>query len=287
MTDPLTQALLPAGLMFIMFVLGIGLTPADFRGVFASPRAFLVGIACHFVILPLVAFLLVTAWGFTGSLAVGFMILAACPTGTTSNILTYFARGDVALALSFTAFAGLVSIVTVPFIVGAAIGHFAGAERAVNVPAGPMMVQIFLVMGLPVMAGMGLRHRAPGFAARWQAALGKASLVVFLGVVTIAIARNWALFRDYTAVILPLAFTLMAVMLAISYSLSRAVQVSVRQAVTVAIESSIQNVTLAIVIATSLLKDDLASVPGAIYGVMMYFVMVAFVFVARRIITRG
>jgi len=180
-----------------------------------------------------------------------------------------------------------VSIVTVPFIVGAAIEHFAGAERAVNVPAGPMMVQIFLVMGLPVMAGMGLRNRAPGFAARWQAALGRASLVVFLVVVTIAIARNWALFRDYTAVILPLAFTLMAVMLAIAYGLSRAVRVSVRQAVTVAIESSIQNVTLAIVIATSLLKDDLASVPGAIYGVMMYFVMVAFVFVARRIIVRG
>src|SRR4029453_10182041 len=119
-----SQALLPLGLMFIMFSLGMGLTLLDFKRVFIYPRAFLAGIVCHFVLLPLVAFALVKAFGVTGALAVGFMIIAACPTGTTSNLLTYFARGDGALALSFTAFAGLVSIVTVPLVIAAAIAHF-------------------------------------------------------------------------------------------------------------------------------------------------------------------
>ena len=118
-----TQGALPAGLIFIMFTLGIGLTLADFRRVFVHPRAFMVGILCHVVLLPLVGFAVVQAFGVTGSLAVGFMIVAACPTGTTSNLLTYFARGGVALALSFTAFAGLVSVVTVPFVVSAASGR--------------------------------------------------------------------------------------------------------------------------------------------------------------------
>src|SRR5690242_16339361 len=95
--DPITTVALPAGLMLIMFSLGVGLAVADFRRVFAAPRAFAMGAFCHFVLLPLVAFAAMKAWGFTGPIAVGFMILAACPTGTTSNLLTLYARGDVAL----------------------------------------------------------------------------------------------------------------------------------------------------------------------------------------------
>src|SRR5688500_10586650 len=94
--DTLTQALLAGGLMFIMFSLGLGLTWLDFKRVFAYPRAFVVGVICHFILLPLVGFAVVKIAGITGALAVGFMIIAACPTGTTSNLLTYYARGDVA-----------------------------------------------------------------------------------------------------------------------------------------------------------------------------------------------
>ena len=103
--DLLSSVLLPGILAFIMFSLGLGLTPADFRRILAQPKALLVGVVCHFVLLPLVCFLMLKAFGVTGVFAVGFMILAACPTGTTSNLLTYLARGDVALALSFTAIA--------------------------------------------------------------------------------------------------------------------------------------------------------------------------------------
>jgi bile acid:Na+ symporter, BASS family len=282
--DLVTQLGLPAALMLIMFSLGVGLVVADFRRVFAYPRAFLVGLLCHFLLLPLVAFLAMKALGIEGAIAVGFMILAACPTGTTSNLLTLYARGDVALALSFTAFAGIASIFTVPFIVGAALEHFMGAGRTVAFPAGTAMAQIFVILGLPVMLGMALRARAPAFAQRVDKPLAKVALAAFLLVVFVAVSKRFALFRENTATLAPPIVAIMGVMLALGYGLSRAVGVEKRQAVTVAIESSIQNVTLAIVIASTLLKDDVMMLPGTIYGVLMYFVAALFVVVARGLV---
>jgi len=278
------QVLLPLGLMFIMFSLGLGLTVLDFKRVFAYPRAFVAGVVCHFILLPLVGFLVVKAAGITGALAVGFMIIAACPTGTTSNLLTYFARGDVALALSFTAFAGVVSIVTVPLIVGAAVAHFTSEARPVPFPVVQTMTQIFVLMGVPVIAGMLLRAKAAGFALRWQPTLGKISALVFVAIVAVAIARNWPLFRAHTGAIAPLVIAMSAIMLALGYGLARAMRADRRQSVTVAIESSVQNATLAIVIGSTILKDDVMVVPGAIYGVMMYLTSIAFVFIARRML---
>jgi len=282
--DFLTSVGLPAGLMLIMFSLGVGLALADFRRVFENPRAFLAGIVCHFILLPLVAFLAMKAWGFTGAIAAGFMILAACPTGTTSNLLTLYAKGDVALALSFTAFAGVVSIVTVPFIVGFALEHFMGAGRTIAFPVGQTMAQIFLILGVPVILGMLLRAKAPAFATRIQKPLGLVALVAFVLIVFAAVAKHFALFRDNTAMLAPPIAAIMVVMLALGYGLSRAAGVEKRQAVTVAIESSIQNVTLALVIASTIIGDNVMMLPATIYGVMMYFVAAVFVVVARRLV---
>ena len=281
------QVLLPLGLMFIMFSLGMGLTVLDFKRVFAYPRAFIAGLICHFILLPLVGFLLVKAFGITGTLAVGFMIIAACPTGTTSNLLTYFARGDVALALSFTAFAGLASIVTVPLIVGAAVAYFTAEARAVPFPVGQTMAQIFVIMGVPVLAGMLVRAKATAFALRWQPRLGIISAVVFVAIIAVAVVRNWPLFRAHTAAIAPLVLAMSAVMLALGYGLARLLRADRRQSVTVAIESSVQNATLAIVIGSTIMKDETLVVPGAIYGLMMYVTSVAFVFIARRLLPAG
>lgn len=280
--DALSQALLPLGLMFIMFSLGMGLTLLEFKRVFASPRAFLAGVVCHFVLLPLVAFAFVKIFGVTGALAVGFMIIAACPTGTTSNLLTYFARGDVALALSFTAFAGLVSIVTVPLIVSASISHFTADARTVSFPVGQMMGQIFVVIGLPVIAGMLVRARASAFAQRWQPMLGTVSAVVFVAIIAVSIAGNWPLFQQHTAALAPPVLAINLTMLALGYALAKLVRADRRQSVTVAIESSVQNATLAIVIASTILRDQTMMLPGAIYGVLMYLGGIAFVLIARR-----
>jgi bile acid:Na+ symporter, BASS family len=280
--DILTQLVLPLGLAFIMFSLGVGLTLDDFKRVFTHPRAFAVGVVCHFVLLPLVGYLVIKGWGVTGALAVGFMIIAACPTGTTSNLLTYYARGDVALALSFTAIAGVVSIVTVPFILGWSLQHFLGATQTVNLPVGQVMGQIFVVMGLPVAIGMLLRAKAERWALRWQGKLGTLSALIFVAIITASIIKHIDLFKANFSTLAPLVLTMNFVMLAIGFGLSKLARVETRQAITVAIESSVQNGTLAIVIGSTILKNDLMMLPGAIYGVAMYFTGIAFVFVARR-----
>lgn len=280
--DLLTQLLLPAGLMFIMFSLGVSLAVEDFRRVFRYPRAFGVGLLCHFILLPVVGFLVVSAWGVTGAMAVGFMLIAACPTGTTSNLLTYFGRGDVALAVSFTAVAGILSIVTVPFILAASLEHFLGAARRVDFPVVQVMGQILLVMGIPVAAGMALRARSPAFAKRWQQRLGTFSALVFVAIVVASVAKSWALFAEHTGRLAPLVFSINVAMMALGFFLSRLARVDLRQSATVAIESSVQNAALAIVIGGSILKDDVMVLPGAIYGVLMYFTGIAFVFLMRR-----
>jgi BASS family bile acid:Na+ symporter len=277
-----SSVLLPLGLAFIMFSLGIGLTPGDFKRVFRHPRAFGVGVLCHFILLPLVGFAVVKFFGITGALAVGFMIVAACPTGTTSNLLTYYARGDVALALSFTATAGLASIVTVPLILGWALTYFMDGTKQVNFPVGMVMTQIFLLIGAPVAAGMYLRAKWPVFAVRYQKPLSTVAAIVFVLIVAAAIARNWALFKEQTASLAPLVFTINAVMLALGFGLARLAKVEIRQAATVGIESAVQNTTLAIVISSSILKDDVMMLPGAVYGVLMYVTGIAFVFVMRK-----
>lgn len=278
----MTALFLPAGLMFIMFSLGIGLSLADFARVFRYPRAFAVGVFCHFILLPLVAYLVVRAWGVTGALAVGFMIIAACPTGTTSNLLTYYARGDVALALSFTAVAGLVSILTVPAIIAFALQHFMGASAAIDFPAAQVMLQIFIVMGLPVAAGMLLRARNPDAAMRWQPRLGTLSALVFVAIIAASVFKHWALFAAHALPLSPLVFSINIGMLLLGLGLSLLAKVSLRQATTVAIEASVQNGALAIVIASTLLGNDTMMLPGAIYGTLMYVSGVIFVFIIRR-----
>lgn len=194
--DIVSGVLLPLILAFIMFSLGLGLTPGDFRRILVQPRALLVGVVCHFVLLPLVCWLMLQALGIGGVFAVGFMILAACPTGSTSNLLTYLARGDVALALSFTAVASVLTIFTLPLIVTWALGHFLGAARAVDVPVGLMMGQVALVLGVPVSLGMAARHRYTAWALRFEPRATKVATLLFVLIVVAAVVKNWALLRD-------------------------------------------------------------------------------------------
>lgn len=280
--DVVSSVLLPLGLAFIMFTLGIGLTLADFRRVIAQPRAFAVGALCHFLLLPVLAWLLILAFGISGALAVGFMIIAACPTGTTSNLLTYFARGDVALAVSFTAVASVVSVFTVPLILAWSMDYFLGAQREVRMPIGQIIGPIALILALPVALGMTVRARAPRFAGRWHQPLSTLAALVFVAVIIAAIVRNWALFRTHTLDLAPVVLSLNVGMLLLGFGLSRLAGVNRQQAITVAIEASVQNGTLAIVIASSLLRDEVMSLPGAIYGVLMYVGGLAFVAWVRR-----
>lgn len=280
--DIVSGLLLPLILAFIMFSLGLGLTPADFRRIFSQPRALLVGVFCHFVLLPLACYLLLTLFGMGGVFAVGFMILAACPTGSTSNLLTYLARGDVALALSFTAVASVLTIFTLPIIVTWALGHYLGAARAVDVPVGLMMGQVALVLGVPVSLGMLARQRFSVWALRFEPRATRVATLLFILIVVLAVLKNWALLRDNFATLAPFAVLLNVSMLCVGFAVAWAARLSRSQSVTLGIETAVQNAALSLVIASSVLKDDAMAIPGALYGVLMYAGGLLFAFIMRR-----
>ena len=268
--DVISSVLLPLILAFIMATLGLGLTPTDFKRIVSQPRALLVGAVCHFILLPLICWLMLKAVGMTGAFAVGFMILAACPTGTTSNLLTYLARGDVALALSFTAVASVLTIFTLPVIVIFALGEFNASSQTVNVPVGTMMAQVFLILGLPVAIGMFIRQRWTAFALRVEPRATKVATLLFIVIVLLAVAKNWALLVANFSTLAPFAVTLNLLMLACGFAMAWLARLSTKQSVTLGIETAMQNATLALVIASTVLKNDAMAVPGAVYGVLMY-----------------
>ncbi|HEX5684339.1 MAG TPA: bile acid:sodium symporter family protein [Ideonella sp.] len=281
-SDALSGVLLPLALAFIMFSLGLGLGVDDFRRILRQPKALLVGAVCHFVLLPLVAYLLIRATGLTGAFAVGFMIVAACPTGSTSNLLTYVARGDVALAVSFTAVASVLTIFTLPVILSWALQELAGTTRSIEVPIGSIMAHTFLMLGVPVALGMLFRHRAPARAMAFEARATRIATGLFVLIVVGAVVKNWRLLVDGFAVLAPVALTLNVAMLLIGFGAAWAARLPQRQAITLGIESSVQNATLALVMASAVLKEDAMAVPGAVYGVLMYAGGLAFAFGMRR-----
>jgi BASS family bile acid:Na+ symporter len=284
--DIVSSLLLPAALAFIMFSLGLGLTPADFGRIVRQPRALLVGVLCHFALLPLACFGMLQVAGIGGAFAVGFMILAACPTGTTSNLLTYIARGDVALALSFTAVASVLTIFTLPLIVSFALAHFAGSDQAVQAPVGAMMKQMVLMLGLPVAIGMTLRHLKPALGRRLEGPCTKIASVLFILIVLAALAKNWVMLRENFSTLAPFAVALNVIMLACGFGMAWLARLSRKQAVTLGIETAIQNGTLAMVIGSSVLKNDAFAIPGALYGVLMYVSGLAFAYGMRAVISR-
>jgi BASS family bile acid:Na+ symporter len=277
----ITRVLMPAMLLFIVFSLGVGLTPADFARIARQPRALLVGVFCHFVLLPLTCLLLIKLFGTGGILAAGFMLVAACPTGTTSNLLTYLARGDVALALSFTAVASVLTIFTLPSIMAWALAHYAGTTQSGPFPVGQITPQIFVLLAVPVGAGMFVRRRWAAWALRFEPVATKISTGLFTLIVVGALFKGWKIFSAHFADLAPLAATLNVCMLALGFLMARLARLDRRQSVTLGIESAIQNPTLAIVVAASLLEDFMLAIPAAVYGVLMYVGGLVFALVMR------
>jgi len=271
----LVGVVLPLGLAFIMFSLGLGLTVADFHRVASRPFAFAIGALNQVVLLPLVAFGLAVAFGLGPELAVGFMILAFCPGGVTSNILTRFARGDVALSVSLTAVISLASMLTVPPLLVLAMGYFTGAE-AEKVDIGGIAVQLFLLTTVPILLGLGLRHAAPGLSGRVAPVVAQIANGIFVFIVALALAVNWNTFIEHLPVLAPSLVTLIVLLLALGYGVSRAAGLTFAETKTISVETGIQNSTLGITVAALLSGYEAGfstyTLPAAVYGILMYVV---------------
>ncbi|PSM18713.1 bile acid:sodium symporter [Nitratireductor sp. StC3] len=284
--DIILSVFLPLALAIIMFSLGLGLTLADFARVAREPKAFALGAVAQLLLLPLIAYLTVIGFGISGELAVGLMILSFCPGGVTSNILTRFAKGDLALSISLTGVISLVSVVTVPVLVGLTAGHFLGVD-APPVDVTALGVAMFAITAVPVAIGMLVRRFAAGFADAVETPVSHLATGLFCIVVVGALASNWTVFVDNLPVLGPAVVALNVVMLAIGTAMARGGGLNRGQSSAIAIETGIQNATLGITVG-SLISEQATglppfSLPSGVYGITMYLVSIPFVLWRRRL----
>lgn len=269
--DPLLTLFLPAALGIIMLGLGLSLSLADFARVAKFPRPVLIGLACQLLLLPLACFFLAKLFGLAPALAVGLMLLAASPGGTTANLYSHLAHGDVALNITLTAVNSVVAILTMPLIVNLSLAHFMSADQAIPLQFAKV-VQVFAIVLGPVATGMWLRSRFPHFAERMQKPVKIVSALFLLLIILLAVAKDWRTFVEYAPAVggAALAFNLLS--MAVGYCVPRLLKLDLRQAIAIAMEIGIHNGTLAIALALSpaLLNNPTMAIPAAIYSLIMF-----------------
>lgn len=267
--EVIKELALPVALFVVLFGMGLSLQPDDFRRVFRSPRAKLVGLSCQMVMLPAVAFLLALAFRLPGELAVGLMVLAACPGGATSNVIAHLARGDTALSVTLTAISSVACVFTIPWIVGWSMAYFLGAAAAVQLPFWKTLGQLTLVTILPIVLGMTLRHLRPRFAQRLAGPANVFSLVFLAVIIAIAVAREDNLGEQFR-VAGPAAITLNLTTMGLGFLAARAAGLGLPQQITVSLEGGIQNGTLALGITLGLLDNPHIAMPSVVYCLFMF-----------------
>lgn len=279
--------ILPLSLVFIMFTLGLGLTTNDFINIVREPKALGIGIMNQMVLLPIVAFCIVTLSGLTQEMAVGMMILASCPGGVTSNMITKLAKGDTALSISYTAVVSIVTVITLPMISALSMQHFMGSD-APPLDILSLGLTMFLITAVPVGIGLLVHERYQGLSDSFEPMATRISTVLFVIIVIGALASEWEAFIDNVLTLGPAIIVLMIIMLFIGYKSAQWFSMGEKRAVTVAIESGIQNATVGITIGNMILNPEtglsLLSLPSGVYGILMYLVCLPFVlwFIRQR-----
>lgn len=279
--DSTTGIILAISLIIIMFGMGLSLTIADFKRVLTFPKAIIIGLVCQILILPIIGYLIATGMNLSPTTAIGVMLLAACPGGPTSNMLTYLAKGDLALSVSLTAVASILTIFTIPLIVGFAIESFLNEGQSVAVDAATMVKQLFVIVLIPVSIGMLVKAKFPNFAAKMERPVKIASAIIFILVVIGITISIKDVFMDYLgeaglpAILLNVSTMTIGLIMAIAFKLSRP------QAISISIETGIQNGTLAITLATIALNNAEYSIVPAVYGLLMY-VSATIIILARK-----
>ncbi|WP_072313267.1 bile acid:sodium symporter family protein [Agrococcus sp. Marseille-P2731] len=280
MDSALTTIGLPIALGIIMLGLGLGLTTSDFARVAKQPRAVLIALACQLLLLPAVCFGLVLLFQLPPVLAVGMMMLAASPGGTTANLYSHIFRGDVALNISLTAVNSVLAVITLPIITNLAIWHFQPFDGQLGLQWGKTL-EVFAIVLLPVVLGMVVRRLWPAFAERCDRPVRILSVVILAVVIAGAVAANWQLLLENVGQLALIVVAFCAISLAVGYAVPRLARVGRRQAIASSFEIGIHNATLAIVIAQTVLGSVELSLPAAVYGVLMFFVAFAFGFAIR------
>jgi len=272
---------LPAGLAFIMFAIGLGLTLSDFTRVFRQPRGLLTGLGVQLVMLPLMGAGLVALYPGRPEFAFGIMVLAACPGGITSNLLTLLAGGNTALSVSMTAITSLAGMATVPLVLGLAQQVLFGESQTITLPLGQVIGGVFGVTAVPMIAGMALNRRWPATVARLRPWFRHGATAIFALIVVGAFVGQGANMMTHFADVGPFVLTLNLGTMAAAMAVARALRLPLRDGIAVTLEGGLQNAALAIFIAVSVMGQPAVLVPAIIYALLMNLSAAGFIAWAR------
>ena len=272
----------PIALALIMLGLGLGLKIDDFKRVITNPKDFTIGIVCQLILLPIVAYILVLILRLPLEIAVGLMIISAAPGGVTSNVLTKFANGDVALSVTLTAVGSLVSIVSVPFIVFTSANLLGQTNFSTEITMTGIALKMALVVTVPVLIGMIIRHFVDDFISSNISIVNKSTGILFL-IVFFAI---WFEERENIISYIVQAglavLILNIVMMTLAFYIAKAFATGIPQRKCISLECGLQNGTLAVFVATQIFNDVAYMVPTAAYALVMYVTGFIFIYILRK-----
>ena len=273
----------PIALALIMLTLGLGLTTSDFTRVIKRPKDFLVGLICQVILLPIIAFVLIKILNVQPALALGVMIIAAAPGGVTSNILTKFANGDVALSVSLTAIISLLSILTVPFIVIKSADLLDINYLSNEISMSGISIKMFLVVTLPVVIGMLIRKFAQNFIIKRTALIEKISLTLFMIVFISIWLEEWDNIIMYISRAGIITLILNVTMMVLGFYIAKIFASGIEQRKCISLESGLQNGTLAVFVSTQIFDDIIYLIPTASYALIMFVTSIIFVLLLKKI----
>ena len=273
----------PIALALIMLTLGLGLTTSDFTRVIKRPKDFLIGLICQVILLPIIAFVLIKILNVQSALALGVMIIAAAPGGVTSNILTKFANGDVALSVSLTAIISLLSILTVPFIVIKSADLLDINYLSKEISMSGISIKMFLVVTLPVVIGMLIRKFAQNFIINRTALIEKISLTLFMIVFISIWLEEWDNIIMYISRAGIITLILNVTMMVLGFYVAKIFTSGIEQRKCISLECGLQNGTLAVFVSTQIFDDIIYLIPTASYALIMFVTSIIFVLLLKKI----
>jgi len=275
----------PICLALIMLGLGLSLTIQDFTRVAKNPKDFIVGLICQMILLPVIAYFLIKIINTPIELALGVMIIAAAPGGVTSNVLTKFANGDVALSVSLTAIISLISIISVPFIVFKSADLLQVSYMSKEISMVGISLKMFFVVTLPVIIGMIIRKFASNFISSKTLIIQRISIILFVIVFAAIWIEEWDRVISFITRAGSIALTLNVVMMLVGYYVAKFFASGSAQRKCISLECGLQNGTLAVFVSANLFDDIIYMVPTAAYALIMFVTSLIFVFVVRKNVT--
>ncbi len=278
----ITDYLLPLSLFIIMMGMGMSLILADFKRILIEPKAVILGLLGQVLVLPMLGFLVAISLAKSPEVAVGILLISACPGGTSSNLITHLAQGDTALSITLTAFSSLITVFTIPVVVSVSMGYFLSSAQQIDLPVLKTIVTLSAITLLPVFIGMMIRKFAADFAIRQETKVNVFSGLFLALMVVLLIADQFAAVKAGIINTGLATVTLNVVSMVLGYLTAKIFSLNKKQSTSITIEIGVQNGTLAILVATTLLHSPALAIPAAIYSLSMFLTSFFTILLARK-----